>query len=126
MFKGPTTLSLLFNVPPAALSPDRDGNWIPDECTTVPFRRGDVNVDGEWNLSDAITVLGRLFPGNPAPLACEKSADPDDSGALEIWDALLLLWYLFLEGLPPAEPFMSCGFDPTADPLGCNSFPPCR
>jgi len=47
-------------VPPAAR--DQNGDGVPDECVaTRAFRRGDLNQDGEVNLSDPVFPLNHLF-----------------------------------------------------------------
>jgi uncharacterized protein (DUF362 family) len=94
---------------------------VPAEVT---FRRGDVNVDGGVDISDAVVILFHLFVGGGAP-ACARSADADDSGELDVTDVLYLLGYLFLSQSPPPEPFGACGVDPTEDALDCLAFPAC-
>ncbi len=69
-------------------------------------------------------MLDYLFIGGTAP-NCKDAADADDNGVLEIIDAVYLLNFLFLGGLAPAEPFPTCGPDPTPEGLGCKSFAPC-
>ena len=90
------------------------------------FRRGDVNTDGEWDISDPIVILGYQFLGVPPILACEKSADVDDSGEVDITDAVNLLLHLFVGGAPIPEPFTDCDSDPTPDTLTCEAYPPCQ
>jgi len=47
-------------------------------------------------------------------------ADADDSGELDISDAMRVLGYLFLGTDAPPDPSpMTCGPDPTEDDLGC-------
>jgi hypothetical protein len=89
------------------------------------FRRGDANADGTLNLADAIGVLEYLFLRGQAP-PCGKAADADDDGRLTVLDTVTLVLHLFggRETLP--EPFRACGADPSADRLGCESFPPCE
>lgn len=103
------------------------------------FVRGDVDVSGEVNLTDAVNLLFHLFLGG-APPSCADSADADDSGKLELTDAIWILNWLFSGGPPPPPPQpldtggvaspvydagKSCGKDPTPDSLHCVSFPPC-
>jgi hypothetical protein len=103
--------------PPASLDSDRDG--VPDECRPRPFRRGDADGRGGVELTDAILLLAHLFLGNRDALICPDGADADDNGALEVTDVIGILGYLFLAGDPPAAPGpLTCGPDPTADPLG--------
>jgi len=66
--------------------------------------------------------LPLLFLGDNAP-PCEKSADVDDSGQIEITDGIVLLGWLFLDGTLPSAPFPECGFDPTGDVLLCTEGP---
>ena len=84
----------------------------------TPFVRGEVNQDGFVDVGDAVTVLLHQFkPFFEAP--CEKAVDVDDSGTIDITDAVWLLAYLFQDGPPPLPPFGRCGLDPTPDPVGC-------
>jgi hypothetical protein len=86
--------------------------------------RGDSNLDGKRDISDAVAILGYLFQGVFHP-ECLDALDADDSGDLELTDAVVLLSYLFLGGPAPREPFSACGPDPTPDALGCGSYPVC-
>ena len=98
----------------------------PDQAPERPFRRGDANADGDMNLTDAAVILGALFGGQADAVTCEKSADSNDNGALEISDGIHLLAHLFQAGPAPAEPFGACGVDPTADSLTCVSHEACE
>lgn len=88
------------------------------------FRRGDVNVDGVRDISDATSMLLFLFPPNSMVLGCFDSADVNDNGALEIGDVIALLNFLFVGGSNMPAPG-TCGPDPTLDALICNSDPSC-
>jgi hypothetical protein len=79
------------------------GDYLELEYLPI-FQRGDSNVDGVVDISDAITILGHLFLGDPVELACQKSADTDDEGTLELTDAVYLLRYLFSDGAPIPAP----------------------
>ena len=83
----------------------------------LPFIRGDVNLSGSLNLSDAISGLAHLFQG--APAGCRKAIDFNDNGSLNIADIIGLLSYLFSGGAAPVTPFPACGDDPTPDALDC-------
>ena len=88
------------------------------------FSRGDANVDGILDLSDAVAILGFLFLTEP--LGCLDAADADDSGDLNVADAIVSLGYVFAGGAPfPTPGPGECGPDPTPDALGCESFPLC-
>jgi hypothetical protein len=76
-------------------------------------------------LRPAVTILRYLFVGGDAP-SCLKSADVNDSGTVEIDDAVFFLTFLFQRGVDPAEPFVVCGEDATADGLTCDSYAPCE
>lgn len=88
------------------------------------FVRGDVNGDGDIDVSDPIAVLLHLFAGRET-LPCPDAADADDSGAVELTDAVFALSFLYQGGAAPPPPFPGCGEDPTADALDCPGFPPC-
>ena len=96
-------------------------------CDTVPptqFLRGDPNVDGSRDISDAILILLYLFAGADEP-GCLKTADTTDDGVVDITDSIRLLGYLFIGGEPPPAPLEACGVDPTPDDVTCVSYPPC-
>jgi hypothetical protein len=88
------------------------------ELRTADFLRGDVDGSGRLAVSDAIRILVHLFRGDPAAVPCADAADADDSGAIDLADAVHLR--LFLGGPVPAAPFPACGEDPTQDGLGCE------
>ena len=84
------------------------------------FRRGDVNGDQSFNMSDVITSLARLFqPQTTTPGSCADAADVNDDGSFNLSDPIFGLYYLFNGGATPFQPFQNCGQDPTADPLDC-------
>src|SRR5690606_18314109 len=88
------------------------------------FVRGDADAGGDLNISDPVLVLNYLFRGGVV-LACLDAADTTDDGSLNLTDPIASLQYLFVGGMPPASPYPDCGADPTADELGCESFPSC-
>lgn len=83
------------------------------------FRRGDVNGDEDRNVADPVLLLDFLFAGGVIP--CEDAADANDDGVVNIADAIALLGHLFISAGPLADPFSSCGPDPTPDSLGCST-----
>jgi hypothetical protein len=88
----------------------------------IPFLRGDVAIDGQVDLADAIESIGYLFQGKP--IFCKEAADGNDDGRVDIADPIYLLLFLYLGGNPPPEPFFQTGFDEkTPDGLGCNFYP---
>ncbi|MEM7166761.1 MAG: hypothetical protein AAF581_14940 [Planctomycetota bacterium] len=90
----------------------------------VGFRRGNCNNDESTNIADVIFLLSFLFSsGSPTPPDCEDACDNNDDGGLNIADAITLLAALFNSPAPPlAEPFCSCGPDPTPDTLSCANY----
>jgi hypothetical protein len=95
----------------------------------VPFVRGDSNLDGRVDITDAIVTLLYLFGGSPQPHDCRDAMDandaPDERGirALDLTDAIRVLSFLFLGGAPPSPPFPDCGLDGTlTDPYCCAEF----
>lgn len=108
-------------------SEDADADGVPDECdapVVARFRRGDVNASNEVDISDPIKTLLFLFSGDTA--SCLDAADGDDSGAVDLSDAIFLLDTLFRGGEPVPLPGLSlCGPDPTADSIDCLAYPGC-
>ena len=72
-----------------------------------------------------------LFSGG-APPTCLDSADTNDTGSIEITDAIIVFGWLFSGGVPPAEPSplrpgysrKECAVDPTDDNIGCDLVAP--
>ncbi len=95
------------------------------------FIRGDVNVDDNVNIADAVSVLSYLFSADGTDPTCKDAADSNDDGAINIADAVKLLSFLFAGGTPPPAPFESCGVDPVPgggepDGLDCASYQFCE
>lgn len=69
-----------------------------------------------------IATLYSLFFGTSI-ITCQDAADANDSGDLDLSDAVTTLGCLFL-GSPPTlpVPYPSRGPDPTPDELGCDSY----
>jgi len=88
------------------------------EAALKPFVRGDGNVDGRVDLSDAISTLNYLFLGAAVP-GCVRAADVNDDGTLGLSDAVYLLVSLFQGGRLIPPPYPNCGPDTTADSLNC-------
>ena len=104
----------------------------PDPDPGTDFLRADVGMsapgdlhpaDGMVNITDAVRIIRKLFEGSDLEFDCEKAADVDDNGALEITDSVYLLSYLFLGEPSPPAPFPDVGQDPTADSLTCEAYP---
>ena len=75
-------------------------------------RPGDTNQDGRTDLSDAVSLLGHLFIGNPERLPCGDGAVADPGNAvlldlngdtqIDLADGIHLLIYLSQGGPQPA------------------------
>ena len=89
------------------------------EGAPVPtFRRGNVNDDDLYDLSDSVKMINALFRGEIADLLCFDAADTNDDGRFDISDPIYALQWFFLDGDPlPAPGPQLCGPDPTADTL---------
>ena len=116
-------VTVLLNRSPG-YSLDADGDGVPDECGSEPFRRGDSNGDGGVDLSDAIYILRSLFLGGE-PLPCLKAADANDDSRVDVSDPVKILGVLFLGEPALPAPSEACGADPTGDALGCADFQGC-
>lgn len=104
---------------------------IPGAVTFVEprFVRGNVDsstahrADARPDIDDAIRMLRALYlPGEPR-LPCLEAADVNDSGRVDVTDAIHLLNYLFRGSSPPSPPYPALGLDPEDSPrhLGCES-----
>ena len=90
------------------------------------FVRGDVDLDGQLNLTDGLMILASLFLGGDDP-ECEDAADVNDSGRIDVADASALFGFLFLGSAPPAGAAPGQRqTDRTQDALGCDFYPPSR
>ena len=89
-------------------SADTDQDGIPDECQCDEFVRGELNDDGQIDISDAVTLLVYLFSSGSTPSPIER-ADVNDSGAVDVADVVYLVDYLFQGGTPPPAPFPDPG-----------------
>jgi CotH protein/lamin tail-like protein/Big-like domain-containing protein/PA14 domain-containing protein len=83
------------------------------------FVRGDSNLDGRVDISDAVSILNCQFLGTNCT-TCDDAADTNDDGSVDISDAVYLLSYAFLGGNAPPAPFPSLGVDPTDDGHTCR------
>jgi aminopeptidase N len=64
------------------------------------FTRGDVNHDGEMNVTDVMYLINYLFMGGPAPIPRE-SGDVNCNGVVDVADVVYLINNLFISGPPP-------------------------
>ncbi len=94
-----------------------------DPGPTEVFRRGEVNDDGNQDLTDAIVILTHLFLGG-RQIFCLDAADVNDDGRVDIADPIRLLNYLFAGSEAPPPPYAEPGRDPTEDALRCDRCKP--
>ena len=92
----------------------------------VQFRRGDVNIDGSVDVSDALGIFNWLFLGG-AGTPCENAADSNKDLSIDLTDGVHILSYLFMGGTPPAPPGPEeCGVDPAEKGFPCESYDACE
>lgn len=89
----------------------------------VNFIRGDSNGDGQFDISDAISLLGYLFDGTE-PLDCAASSDANSDEVIDIGDSIFTLSALFAGGPTPAAPFPNCGHH-HSQIVHCESYASC-
>ncbi|MBN1441296.1 MAG: CotH kinase family protein, partial [Planctomycetes bacterium] len=82
------------------------------------FIRGDVDLSGGVDITDAIAAVNHLFLGGPGPI-CQDRMDSNDDGDLDVSDPIHTLLHLFAGGSPPPPPYPAPGPDPTPDGLFC-------
>ena len=83
------------------------------------IRPSDANSDYAVNLIDCVDVLRYLFADDH--ISCEKAADFDGSGEVNLPDAIGLINGLF-NGATIPGPFPICGIDPLVNPVGCTAY----
>lgn len=99
-----------------------------EDAPTPVFRRGNVNDDDFYDLSDSVQMVNALFRGELGELRCFDAADTNDDGRFNISDPIYALaWFFLGKDPPPAPGPQSCGPDPTPDTLPeCEDSPePC-
>jgi hypothetical protein len=80
---------------------------------------------GNSRLCCGVGSISVLFLGT-GDLRCLDAADSNDSGAVDISDAVYSLQFLFIGGPAPKSPFPECGMDPFLDDLTSESFSACQ
>jgi hypothetical protein len=115
----PSVLQNIFVIGTRSVIPELESSCVDivDDATPADFFiRGDVDDNGQIELSDAIVILDYLFLGGAAP-RCPDAADVNDEGAVQVTSAIALLEFLFLGGSLPNVPFPTAGLDPSPDGL---------
>ena len=95
---------------------------VQDIAPVPTFVRGDVNGDGDVDVTDSNAILDWVFGRGPFP-ACFDAADVDDDGRVNVTDSTRILDFTARGGPPPESPFPAPGTDPTDDALDCASPP---
>jgi hypothetical protein len=91
---------------------------VPFMATPTGFTRGDVDEDGNLDITDMVSAANYLFRGGVGP-ACRDRLDANDDGSTDVSDVVFGLLYLFAGGGEPPAPFLTEGPDPTPDALPC-------
>jgi len=73
------------------------------------FIRGDANMNGRVDVSDAVTIVRHLF--DDLPVTCLNALDVNNDTVLDITDAVRLLQWLFVWGDRPPCPCTRPGID---------------
>ena len=97
-------------------------------CIVPPPRlilRGDVDENGELNITDAVGVLSFLFAGD-VEIDCLDTADVNDDGTVNLTDPIAALNFLFSGANAPRAPYPIPGVDPTPDDLDCSPSKPAQ
>ncbi len=98
--------------------------FVPDNRPVLKkFIRGDSNINGKVDLSDAVHILNVLFKAQ-GELSCEDAADANDDGVIDVSDAVFTLIFLFRGDVNLPQPYPQEGGDLTDDFLGCDQSPP--
>jgi hypothetical protein len=101
-------LAWIFSISPAVaqerdccnrIDDDGDGkiDFRDEDCAThpecpTPFRRGDVDLDGKTNVTDAIILLQLAFGGLPDRHTCDEARDVNDDGSSMSGCIVLIDW----------------------------------
>ncbi len=89
------------------------------------FKRGDANIDGLFNISDAIFILSHLFLPNGEKALCKAALDVNDDELIDVSDPIFALVHQFTGGKAPPFPFQICGPDFSPPGFPCDFFPLC-
>jgi hypothetical protein len=87
----------------------------------MPFRRGDANGDGLVNIADGVFILRNCFIGG-AVVPCADACDTNDSGSVDLADAMGIFMFVTMDSPAPRAPYPDCGDDLTVDDLRCDEY----
>ncbi|RKZ00810.1 MAG: hypothetical protein DRQ04_05670 [Candidatus Hydrothermota bacterium] len=88
------------------------------------YTRGDVNASGgPPDLADALYLISHIL--DPSSLPCQRAADCNLDGDINVADVIALVNYLYMGGTLPEPSYPNtCGYN-FQDTLPCDEFPPC-
>ena len=92
-------------------------------ATARLWERGNVNNDSSVDISDGVGVLIYLFLSDGGESTCLDALDADDTGTIELTDAIYIFNFLFLGGPIIPDPYPVAGTDPTLDALPLCDWP---
>jgi hypothetical protein len=69
---------------------------------TTVLQIGDMDFDGQLDISDLTVLIGYMYLGGPPPEPVAASGNFDCEGAIDIADLTLFIGYLYLSGDPCA------------------------
>lgn len=102
--------------------------WLQDGTEPrdlVSFIRGDADADGAVGLNDAVFCLHALFFFDVDP-PCFRALDVNESGDVDLSDAISILILLFRPEIGPLAPLDPECRAVSPGGLSCQSFPPCE
>ncbi|MEM7166878.1 MAG: dockerin type I repeat-containing protein [Planctomycetota bacterium] len=106
---------------------DGGGSVVPTKVSgaitfapATSYQRGDIDSDGGRSLTDVTAGAAYLFLGATPP-SCMAALDCNGDMSVNVTDLVFLLSFLFNSGPASPEPFASCGYEPAASDLGCDS-----
>jgi hypothetical protein len=74
----------------------------------APFKSGDANNDGKFNIADAVRIVMAVVPSIGPPLECADAGDVDANGRLDLGDAIYVIDWQFSHGAAPVAPYPAC------------------
>jgi Dockerin type I domain len=84
------------------------------------YIRGDVNSDGQVDVSDAVRLAHALFLGDQT-VDCEEAGDVNGDRSLDVSDVVGIFNFLFKGDRAPVPPYPACGTDWGAFGMTCSA-----
>jgi hypothetical protein len=89
-----------------------------------PFRRGECNANGVFDLADPIFHIQQIM-NESIKLPCAAACDANGDEVLDMGDPIYTLQHQFLAGPPPPAPYPGCDFPPAPLAIDCEFYPSC-